>query len=161
MSARKVFISYKHEAPWTAMAEKFRIKLDNYDVDYFIDSEQIDVGDQWRKSVESALAGCTHFLSLLSDTYWASNECRGEVNAILARRQAGETVRPMFVLAEAMKPHRLKLSASGQPTGEVATVGDFQFLGPFDAHRRLYPLSDIDALHWGGAIEKMLDKLLP
>jgi hypothetical protein len=160
MAVNRVFISYKHEDPWVAMAEKFRIKLDNYgpawDLEYFIDSAQIDVGDTWRGNIDAALADCTHFLSLLCDTYWESAECRREVDAVLKRRAAGEAVRPMFVLAEPMKPSLLHFNAKGEPVGDVSRVGDFQFLGPYNEMRQLVALTRIDKAQWGDAIEKML-----
>jgi hypothetical protein len=160
MAANRVFISYKHEDPWVAMAEKFRIKLDNYgdewDLEYFIDEAQIDVGDTWRGNIDAALADCTHFLVLLCDTYWESAECRRELDAVLERRAAGQTVRLMFVLAEPMKPALLRFNAKGEPVGDVSRVGDFHFLGPYNEVRQLVALTKIEKGQWGEAIEKML-----
>lgn len=169
MAANRVFISYKHEDPWVAMAAKFRIKLANYGLawklDYFIDHEQISAGDAWRDSVDAALQGCTHFLCLLCDSYWESPECRRELATVLERRAKDETVRVMFVLAEPMKPALLHFDAQGKPVGDVSTVGNFHFLGPYNDAYQLVALNKIEKSQWGDAVEAMLTgmkkRLLP
>jgi hypothetical protein len=163
MAANRVFISYKHEPPWVDMAGKFRIKLANYapewNLDYFIDSRQIAAGTPWRASVDEALAGCTHLLVLLCDTWWESDECQRELKTVLERRAAGADVAPYFVLAEAMKPQYLRFAADGSAIGDVRRVGDFQFLGPYDDARRLVALQSMPPAQWGDAVEKMLTTL--
>ena len=163
MASNRVFISYKHENPWVTMAGKFRIKLANYaaawNLDYFIDTKQIVVGDPWRDSVNKALAGCTHFLCLLCDTYWESAECRRELDSALKRRANGEKVRVLFVLAEPMKPSYLRFNDDGSAVGDVSTVGDFHFLGPYDKQARRVALSKLNPKAWGDAIESMLTVL--
>jgi hypothetical protein len=165
MNDNRIFISYRREAPWVDMAAKFRVKLANYaqawKLDYFIDSKQIAVGVPWRTSVETALAGCTHFLCLLCDSYWESTECRRELDVVLARRAAGEPVAPYFVLCEPMKPSYLMLRDDGQTVGDVSTVGDFNFLGPYDESMRRVSLIGIDRARWGESIEDMLSRLKP
>jgi hypothetical protein len=161
VAKNRVFISYKHEDPWVAMAEKFRIKLDNYheqlDLEYFIDTEMLP-GDVWRDGVGQALKGCTHFLCLLCDTYWQSKECRAEMDAVVARRAAGEPVRLLFVLCEKMSPGLLRFSADGTPGGEVTTVGAFHFLGPYDSVRRRIDLNGLAPGKWGDYIETMVSR---
>lgn len=163
MAVNQLFISYKHESPWVKMAGKFRLKLKNYreelKLDYFIDSEQILAGQTWRNSVDDALAGCTHMLVLLCDTYWDSAECRRELDAVLTRRAAGEAVLPFFVLAEDMNPAYLQFKADGSFVGDVRKVGDFQFLGYIDDAQRLVSLQTLGEDHWGAAIEKMIPRL--
>ena len=163
MAVNKLFISYKHEATWVEMAAKFRLKLKNYagelKLDYFIDSEQILAGQTWRNSVNDALAGCTHMLVLLCDTYWDSAECRRELDAVLTRRAAGDPVLPFFVLAEAMNPAYLQFNVDGSFVGDVRKVGDFQFLGPIDDAQRLVSLQTLGQEQWGTAIEKMIGRL--
>jgi hypothetical protein len=163
VSANRIFISYRHEQPWVDMAAKFRVKLANYaaawDLDYFIDSGQIAAGVPWRASIDAALAASTHFLCLLCDNYWESTECRRELDAVLKRRAAGEAVAPYFVLAEALKPAYLKLRDDGRAVGDVTTVGDFNFLGPYDDAQRLVSLQGMDRARWGQAVEDMLTRL--
>lgn len=163
MPTNNIFISYKHEKPWVDMAAKFRIRLANYaddwNLDYFIDSRQIAAGRPWRASVDAALAGCTHMLCLLCDTYWDSDECRRELDTLLRRRAAGEAVLPYFVLAESMNPAYLRFNPDGSRIGDVSKVGDFQFLGPYDDARRLIALQSIDPAGWGDAVETMLARI--
>lgn len=163
MADNKLFISYKHEATWVEMAAKFRLKLKNYSgqlkLDYFIDSEQILAGQTWRNSVDEALAGCTHMLVLLCDTYWDSTECRRELDAVLQRRAAGDAVLPYFVLAEPMNPAYLQFKPDGSFVGDVRKVGDFQFLGPIDDAQQLVSLQTLGKEHWGTAMEKMISRL--
>lgn len=163
MATNKVFISYRHEQPWVDMAAKFRVKLsnngDDWDLDYFIDTEQISAGQPWRASVDAALASCTHMLVLLCDNYWESSECRRELDTLLKRRAAGEAVSPYFVLAEPLNPAYLRFQADGSRVGDVSRVGDFQFLGPFDDAQRLTSLLQMDKWQWGQAIETMLARL--
>jgi hypothetical protein len=163
MAGNRLFISYKHEGTWVDMAAKFKIKLKNYgpawNLETFIDSDDITVGDVWRDSVDAAVEGCTHFLCLLCDDYWESLECRRELDAVLQRRVEGSPVRMLFVLAEPMKPQYLRFNADGSRVGDVAKVGDFHFLGPFDDAQKLVPLHELPPAQWGKAIEKMLTRL--
>lgn len=163
MTGNRLFISYKHEAAWVDMAAKFRVKLKNYgpawNLESFIDSDDIVVGDAWRASVNAALDSCTHFLCLLCDSYWESTECRRELDAALQRRAAGDKVRLLFVLAEPMKPQYLRFNADGSPVGDVTKVGDFHFLGPYDDAQRRVPLLELLPTQWGKSIEKMLTRL--
>ncbi len=163
MADNQVFISYKHEPTWVEMAAKFRLKLKNYaghlKLDYFIDSEQILAGQTWRNSVDDALAGCTHMLVLLCDTYWDSPECRRELDAVLKRRAAKDPVLPCFVLAEPMNPAYLSFNADGSHVGDVRKVGDFQFLGPINDAQQLVSLQTLGKDQWGTAIEKMIGRL--
>jgi hypothetical protein len=162
----KIFISYKHASPWAGMAETFRTKFSNYGIPHFIDTH-IDPGVPWRSSVDAALAGCTRFLCLLCDAYWGSEECRRELDAVLARRKAGgKKVRLLFVLAERMRIGSLRFDPRGKPVGDVAKVGDFNLLGPRNLDGQLVPLVDY-ADDWGAdqlwkageAIEKMIDRM--
>jgi hypothetical protein len=163
MVATRIFISYKHEAPWVAMADKFAIKLRNYgddELDCYIDSEGIVPGFPWRVSVDAALAQCTHMVCLLCDSYWESVECRRELDHLLRRRAQGEPVAPYFVRAEPIAGSRLKLAPGGLPIGDVSRAGDFEFLGPKNEARQLLSMLELEERHWGGAIEKMIERLL-
>jgi TIR domain len=158
-----VFVSYRHGEPWVAMTAKFAIKLriyrDAWHVEPFVDSQDIVAGDRWRDSIDTALAGCSGFLCLLCDEYWESAECRREFDAVLARRQQGDPVRVFVVLAEAMKPAYLKFRPDGSRVGDVAAVGDFHFLGPYDDAQKLVPMNEIPAQLWGKQAEAMLGRL--
>jgi hypothetical protein len=163
MAAKRIFISYKHEAPWSAMADKFAIKLRNYgddDLDCYIDGVGIEAGQPWRASVDAALAQCTHMICLLCDTYWESKECRRELDHLLQRRAAGEPVAPFFVRAEPIAASKLKLAPGGVPIGDVSRVGDFEFLGPKNKERQLYALNELPPDQWGKPIEEMIERLL-
>lgn len=168
MAKHLVFVSYKHDQPWVGMVAKFAVKLGNYgpdpawNLESFVDSNDIAPGDLWRTSVDDALAKCSILLVLLCDDYWVSQECRRELNAVLARRANGDPVRVCFVLAEQMQPQYLRFNKDGSAVGDVAAVGDFQFLGPHDHAQKLVTLQELTELGWGKAIEKMLvHRLLP
>jgi hypothetical protein len=163
MPSNRIFVSYRREEgePWPAMAEKFRLKFSNYskklDADVFLDVKSIVAGDEWRGSLQGALETCTHFLCLLCDSYWESPNCRAELQTVLHRR-AGDpnSVRILFVIAEPLQPAYLQFSQSGASVGEVANVGDFQLLGPFDKSSRIQPLSTIEKWQWSEAMECMI-----
>lgn len=160
----RLFLSYRHDAPWTSMAQRFAVKLgnvaDEWGVELFLDSRVLLPGDPWRATLDGALAGCTLFLCLLCDDYWASAECRRELRAVLERRARGQAVRVAVVLCEAMRPELLRFNPDGSAVGDVARMGDFQFLGPFDTTQRLQPLGEIaEGALRNRAVQTMVDAL--
>jgi hypothetical protein len=164
MEAQRIFISYRHDHPWTDLAKALRLKLQaamGAGDEVFLDTA-IRAGDAWKQEVDGALAACTHFVALLCDDYWVmSNECLRELYAAVARHEAGGRPRLLFVLAADMLPARLTLDAARakgslpSPAGapQLKALGDINFLGPFDANGRLEPLAK------GRRLDKQLGQL--
>lgn len=144
MSKPLIFVSYRHGAPWTALARALHVKLDAISdgagFDLFLDSEDIRSGEKWREKVDDALARCTHFVALLCDEYWArSNECLREMFAAVARYEASHVEpRLLPVLAANMKPEYLTFDSARQrgdlksDDPQLRAIGDINFLGPYD-----------------------------
>jgi hypothetical protein len=153
-----VFLSFKHGPRWTPIVERLELKLriisDGAGFQIFCDRE-MEPGNIWRPDVEDALNVSSHFVVLLCDEYWESRECQIELNQALQRFRDSQFTQPRlwFILGEHMRPELLQLS-EGRKTGAVVEklrqqlksnvvekVGDINFLGPFDAGRRLVRLA--------------------
>ena len=97
-----VFISYKHSDRWTPIARRFHLRLEvlapALGVTIFRD-EAIDPGELWRKEVQQALAKTTHFVVLLCDEYWVSEECQRELRHALERFAPAATRLRSFFLS--------------------------------------------------------------
>lgn len=148
-AALSIFISYRHDAPWTALSKKLAVKLRAAlppGGELFHDT-RIAAGDEWKKEVDAALQRCTHFVALLSDEYWVlSAECRRELQVAVQRRQHGGVPKLLFVQAGSIRPERMRLdgASQGQLQGEAVGLehlGQINFLGPHDAHGHLVTLA--------------------
>ena len=180
MAARPpyVFISYRHEPNTTGIAAQFAQQLRMYQkglglAGVFMDKDKLVAGSVWRAEVEAALAQATHFVVMLSNGYWLSDECHKELATAVGRYRDGgaDDMRLLFVQVQTIAPdllvfdqdaadanvafvnRELGKAVPGKAVPQLEKVGDLQFLGPFDAYARLVrlpPESDPllgDALH--------------
>ncbi len=106
MTTKNIFISYKRGEPTTRIAEMLfkRIKVNlgaAYEfADPFFDKRSIEAGDVWSEQIEQALAETTHFIALLSDDYWLSEQCQRELLEAVNRYEQCGVPRLLFVLTE-------------------------------------------------------------
>lgn len=163
-----VFISYKHEKYTTRVTKMFFDKLLNYQTGLglsgvFMDKGRVKAGDPWREDIRAALEQTTHFVVMLTDAYWQSDECRRELAYALDRYHSGgsDQMRLLFVQVQQIAPDLLVFKQD-DPDAKVGlvrvkkglskivpdlqTVGDLQFLGPFDKCSRLVRLPTEDPL---------------
>jgi hypothetical protein len=133
-----IFISYRHDAPWTGLATRLDLKLRasaGPQTEVFFDA-RIPPGANWKQKVDEALERCTHFVALICDEYWVlSTECRRELERAVQRRQAGGVPHLLFVKAAEIRPELMRLEDGLEHLGQI------NFLGPFDAHAKLVTLA--------------------
>ncbi|HMW16523.1 MAG TPA: toll/interleukin-1 receptor domain-containing protein [Accumulibacter sp.] len=155
-----VFISYRHEPNTTSIATQFYDQLRMYRQGFgldgvFLDKDKLAAGNVWRAEVEAALEKTTHFVAMLTNGYWLSDECHKELAFAVNRYRAGgpAAMRLLFVQVQKIAPELLAFDQPaadanaafvneqlGQAFPTLKTVGDLQFLGPFDDHARLIRL---------------------
>jgi hypothetical protein len=146
MSKPTIFISYRHAPPTAAIASRLYIAL-------VPAAEVWEPADLFDTTIIAALDRTTHFIVLLTNAYWSSPYCRKEMARIVERFEHDRSVRLLFVMVEELQPEHFTFAkdrASGRIVSDdpvLRTVGDVQFLGPFDESRRLVRLKyDNDAL---------------
>lgn len=152
MTIKHIFISYKRGEPTTRIAEMLykRIKV-NLSAAYgfadpFFDKRSIEAGDDWSQEIDRALAEATHFIALLSDDYWLSEQCQRELLEAVNRYEQSGVPRLLFVLTEKMNPNALIISQDSKtarlntPFPKVQNLGQINFLGPYDQTGRLSQL---------------------
>ena len=103
-------------------------------------------GTSGAPAIDAALDRCTHFIALLSDDYWESEQCQRELQGAAQRHAAHGRPRLLFVLTEKMNPNALvlagdqKSAAVRTPFPQVQNLAQVNFLGPYDAAGRLVRL---------------------
>ncbi len=109
-----VFMSYKHEPNTTGVTERFYQQLRMYQkglglAGVFMDKGDLKAGDPWRAEIETALQQTTHFVIMLTDCYWLSDECHKELAYAVKRYQQGgtEAMRLLFVQVQKIAPDLL------------------------------------------------------
>lgn len=157
MSPRCLFLSY-HRTPETTPAmerlyRRAKVQLGGAGLVPFFDKASIDAGDAWMPAIDDALARSAFFLALVSVDYWLSEQCRRELDIALDRYQRTQAPRLLFVLADRLDPSDLALDAdaaaahlqadpnAAPPLNKVKSLGQFNFLGPYDAAGRLVRLA--------------------
>ena len=174
-----VFISYKHEPNTTGISEQFYNQLRMYQkglglAGVFMDKDKLAAGSVWRAEVQAALDQTTHFVVMLTNGYWLSDECHKELAYAVARYQHGgpEEMRLLFVQAQKIEPDLLvfnqhatdpNVAFANREFGKVANklekVSDLQFLGPFDEYARLIRLPPEQDPLLGDAIHQLVLRL--
>ena len=164
-----VFISYRHAAPTTDIANRLFTALappaEVWEADVFMDDHAIEPADLFDAEIIAALDRTTHFIVLLTNGYWASAYCRKEVARVVERFETGGGVRLLFVLVEELDPNHFTFSrdrAAGRIRSDsplIARIGDVQFLGPFDENRRLVRLSWEDEAKLGDQLAQLVKRL--
>jgi hypothetical protein len=147
---RHVFLSYKRADLTSPVAEMFYKKLKvNLGAAFgptFFDKKSIDAGELWNPAIDAALDRCTHFIALLSDDYWDSEQCQRELQGAANRFAKKGRPRLLFVLTEKMNPKALVLAGDeksaqlGTPFPQVRNLAQVNFLGPYDNAGRLVRL---------------------
>lgn len=156
MTGKHLFLSYRRSATGTPAVERLskraRVQLASTGVQVFFDKQSIDAGDAWSPAIDEALARVTHFLAFVSIDYWLSEQCMRELETAVARYERTGVPRLLFVLADQLDPNDLALDpeaatrrltqdeASAAPLRRVASAGQINFLGPYDAAGRLVRL---------------------
>lgn len=152
MTTKKIFLSYKRGDPTTHIAEilfvKIKVNLGSSHgfTDPFFDKRSIEAGDIWREEIDQALAETTHFIALLSDDYWISEQCQRELKIAVNRFEQAGLPKLLFVLTEKMDPNALSISKDNKtadlktPFPKVEHLGQINFLGPYDRAGRLCQL---------------------
>jgi hypothetical protein len=177
--AAYVFMSYKHEPNTTGVTAQFYQQLQMYQkglglAGVFMDKDKLKAGGVWRAEVQAALDQTTHFVVMLSNGYWLSDECHKELAYAVARYQQGgaEAMRLLFVQVQKIAPELLLFDQSAadpnvafvnQEFGKVAAklekVSDLQFLGPFDDFARLVRLPPENDPLLGDALYQLVMRL--
>jgi hypothetical protein len=107
-------------------------------------------GPLWRQEIDDRLNATTHFIALLCDAYWDSEECRRELHFVLKRFEgradpSSHMPRLLFVRAGEMDPswftfdEARRVGALSSEDPRINKLSDVNFLGPFDfeGHRKL------------------------
>lgn len=181
MAARPpyVFMSYKHEPNTTGLTEQFYQQLRMYQKGLglggvFMDKDKLAAGSVWRSEVQAALDQTTHFVVMLSNRYWLSDECHKELAYAVGRYQQGgaDAMRLLFVQTQEIEPDLLLFDPDAadpnvafvnrefsKAVTKLEKVGDLQFLGPFDEFARLIRLPPENDPLLGDAIHQLVMRL--
>ncbi|NPT56730.1 toll/interleukin-1 receptor domain-containing protein [Paraburkholderia elongata] len=169
MATPFVFLSYKHGDPWTRIAKRFHTRLravsKGMGFQLFMDDKVIKGGDLWSDEVEHSLEKSTHFIAMLCDEYWESEQCQRELLHAVKRYEASKVPRLLFVLVEMMRPEYLTFDEarqSGTLSGKnkkLEKVSDVHFLGPFDDKLRLERLEWNDASRLSDQLAQLVDRI--
>jgi hypothetical protein len=172
-------MSYKHEPNTTGVTERFYQQLRMYQkglglAGVFMDKDDLKAGDPWRAEIETALQQTTHFVIMLTDSYWLSDECHKELAYAVKRYQQGgtEAMRLLFVQVQKIAPDLLLFDQEAADANvaflnkelskvypKLETVGDLQFLGPFDDFARLVRLPPEQDPLLGDALHQLVMRL--
>ena len=161
----RIFLSYKradHTTPAVErLKERLEVQLDedgtSSNVKVFFDRHAIEAGDEWVSAIDDFLLDATHFIALISVPYWRSTQCKREFDLALARYEKSgvpRVPRMLLILADkstpsdfAVKPLDV-LTQQGEEEAEgasrvqrIRSMGQFNFLGPYDAAGRLVRLT--------------------
>lgn len=145
---KHIFISYNRAEPTTQVAKQLfrRIKVNTRASDFaepFFDISSVPFGDFWKQEIDQALAQTTHFIALLSDGYWLSDNCQYELQEAVRLYEQHGTPRLLFVLTEKMDPNALEIEPNSRSATlntrfpKVERLGQINFLGPYDRAGRL------------------------
>jgi hypothetical protein len=166
-----IFISYRHEAPTTDIAQKLRLALvapaETWNADVFMDSREIRPGTLFDKTIAAALDRTTHFIVLLTNAYWSSAYCRKELRRALRRFGKKGSALPLFVKAEELDPNHFTIAKdlrSGRIRSRdaiIQKIGDIQFLGPFNEQWQLVRLKWEQPAALADQIAQLVQRLEP
>jgi hypothetical protein len=147
--ANHLFISYKHQEVSANVALRFYQYLSaisgGMGFTIFMDTE-IEAAERWSDKIENELEKTTHFVCLLTTSYWIAPQCRRELFFALDKFEKKGTPRILFVLVEDLDPQWFKFdegTAKVELKGDgpdIKSVGDINFLGPFNENRQLVRL---------------------
>jgi hypothetical protein len=166
-----IFISYRHEAPTTDIAQRLRAALlppaQGWNAEVFMDSRDVEPGTLFDKKIMAALDRTTHFIVLLTNAYWNSPYCQKELRRAMRRFGRSRSVLPLFVKAEELDPDHFTFGqdrSSGRIRSKDAVIrkiGDVQFLGPFNEQWQLVRLKWEEPAALGDQIAQLIRRLQP
>lgn len=151
MGEHFLFLSYKRGPLTTPVLERFynrvRVELAGRRVHPFFDRKSIDAGEQWEQKIDHFMNKATLFTAFISIDFWLSAQCMRELDLAIGRYEAEGTPRLLFILADKLNPSdlafdesraRRRVGAAAAAAGQaqvnrVKSVGQFNFLGPYDA----------------------------
>ncbi len=151
-----LFISYKHKAASAKVALRFHDYLKavsgGLKFSLFMDTD-IDAAQLWSSEIQTQLEKTTHFVCLLTTSYWTAPQCQRELFFALDQFNKNSSPKLLFVLVEKLNPAWFvfdQVEGTGALTSDdpaIQSVGDINFLGPFDKQRQLIRLQhENDAL---------------
>jgi hypothetical protein len=164
-----VFISYRHDSPAFDIASKLYIALvpaaEFWGADVFMDEHDIEPADLFDRTILDALDRTTHFIVLLTNSYWSSSYCRKELARVVERFERDGSVRLLFIKVEELDPNHFTFTKdrtagrirSGHPI--VDRIGDVQFLGPFDDRLQLVRLAWDRPAMLGDQVAQLISRL--
>ena len=86
MKVPVAFMSYAHHDDGQGRLSRFRERLEGelrsqtgIDLEIFKDSEEIGLGEQWRRRLEAGLAASTFLLPIVTPSFLTSAYCREEL----------------------------------------------------------------------------------
>ena len=138
----------------------------------FID-HTIDPGEELQREIATALDECDFFLCLLSDEYWVSDWCQYELRSAVTRWRETGSPRLLFVLAQRMNIHNLRVLIGTDPATAVdsdavdsdavdsdaveglESLGLITFLGPYSSSGQLVRL-EVDSVDREDQIYEMV-----
>jgi hypothetical protein len=164
-----IFISYPHVSPHVGIAQQLyqalRPPADTWGAEVFMDQHALEPADLVDQRLIDAIDRTTHFIALLSNSYWSSTYCRKEIARAVERFERGERVSPLFVKAEEFNLRYFSFD-SDRREGRIrstdpliASVGDLRFLGPYDGAERLRRLRWEEPSTLSDQIAQLVDEL--
>ncbi|MEA5462527.1 AAA-like domain-containing protein [Leptothoe sp. PORK10 BA2] len=96
-ATRRIFISYRDEAPDKGLAQEFYDAFQAAGHEVFMAAESIKLGEDWRKRISAELHQCDYFLLLLSPLSATSEMVTEEVKRARSLRDQRENGRPMIL----------------------------------------------------------------
>ncbi|MFG6094127.1 AAA-like domain-containing protein [Leptothoe sp. ISB3NOV94-8A] len=96
-ATRRIFISYRDEAPDKDLAQDFYDAFQAAGHEAFMAAESIKLGENWRKRISTELHQCDYFLLLLSPLSATSEMVTEEVKRARSLRDQRENNRPVIL----------------------------------------------------------------
>jgi hypothetical protein len=164
-----IFLSYRHAPPTTDIASKLFVALvpaaEAWDADVFMDDHDIEPADLFDQKILAALDRTTHFVVLLTNSYWSSEYCRKELARAVERFEKGRKALLLFVKVEELDPKYFTFAkdrVSGRINSDnplIENVGNVQFLGPFNEARQLVRLQWENEARLGDQLAQLVKRL--
>lgn len=151
MTEKLIFISYKRAGDTAHIAEmldkKIRVNLTAAGFRAWCDPRAIEAGDAWSADTDAALAQASHFIAVLSDEYWSSEQCQQELLGAVERRQREGAPALLFIPTDKIEPGALEISPDGKigklnkPFPKAKDLEQINVLGPHDEAGHLLVLA--------------------
>lgn len=150
MTEKLIYISYKRAGDTAHIAEmldkKIRVNLTTAGFKSWCDQRAMEAGNAWCDDMDVALAQASHFIALLSDEYWSSEQCQKELLGAVERCQREGLPKLLFIPTDKIQPGALEISPDGKigrlnrPFPQVNGLEQINLLGPHDEAGHLLPL---------------------